>query len=378
MSKSIDELLREKLSGTEYNIPESFDVKLNETINKIENCEIRKSSKHVSWLSANKVAGVAILVFALSVISISSYAAVNLFQERMKAIPEKTREKYNNDVQKSSAEIDVYSRKLTDSEEERMINLREQYQKEGKFPEKEIMQITNNKNMAKSELYFVAEESKFYLPDRSLSEEEMLEIIDLQEKRDYSVQQQNVASDKSDRNIKRNVKLENQLMEVVTKLYNINEKKLKIVSTDLVDGCYVYVIKGDKVSYSVYYSKEEEVERVILKKDNLPAHQSGEKLKTLKIKLVSEKLKEMVEGFSGKKIDSYNIYSLMDHQENLAHGTVSYYYQMADGSGCVAVYSMVYQDMYDLYIINTSAMLQEIEEKIKKAKGSGYTYQLIH
>lgn len=378
MSKSIDELLREKLSGTEYNIPESFDVKLNETINKIENCETGKSSKHVSWLSANKVAGVAILVFALSVISISSYAAVNLFQERMKAIPEKTREKYNNDVQKSSAEIDVYSRKLTDSEEERMINLREQYQKEGKFPEKEIMQITNNKNMAKSELYFVAEESKFYLPDRSLSEEELLEIIDLQEKRDYSVQQQNAASDKSDRNDKRNVKLENQSMEVVTKLYNLNEKNLKIVSADLVDGCYVYVIKGNKVSYSVYYSKEEEVERVILKKDNLPAHQSGEKLKTLKIKLVSEKLKEMVEGFSGKKIDSYNIYSLMDHQENLAHGTVSYYYQMADGSGCVAVYSMVYQDMYDLYIINTSAMLQEIEEKIKKARGSGYTYQLIH
>jgi hypothetical protein len=377
MSKSIDKLLREKLSETEYNIPESFDMKLNETINKIENYEIRKRSKHVSWLSANKVAGVAILFFMLSVISISSYAAVNLFQERMNAVPEKAREKYNNDVQKSIAEVDVYSRKLTDSEEERMIYLRGQYQKEGKFPEKEIKQITNNENMAESELYFVAEESKFYLPDRNLSEEEMLEIIDLQEKRDYSVQQQNVASDKSDKNVKSNVKLENQSIEVVTKLYNLNEKNLKIVSTDLVDDCYVYVIKGDNVSYSVYYSKEEEVERVILKKDNLPAHQSGKKLKTLNIKLVSEILKKKAEVLSGKKVDSYSIYSLIDDKENLASGTVSYYYQMADGSGCVAVYSIVYQDMYDIYLINNSTMLQEIEEKIKKAKGSGYTYQLI-
>ena len=231
--------------------------------------------------------------------------------------------------------------------------------------------------MAESELYFVAEESKFYLPDRNLSEEEMLEIIDLQEKRDYSVQQQNVASDKSDKNVKSNVKLENQSIEVVTKLYNLNEKNLKIVSTDLVDDCYVYVIKGDNVSYSVYYSKEEEVERVILKKDNLLAHQSGKKLKTLNIKLVSEILKKKAEVLSGKKVDSYSIYSLIDDKENLASGTVSYYYQMADGSGCVAVYSIVYQDMYDIYLINNSTMLQEIEEKIKKAKGSGYTYQLI-
>lgn len=377
MSKSIDELLREKLTGTEYNIPESFDGRLNETINEIENCEIRQGSKLVMSLLANKVAGVAILVMVLSVISISSYAAVNLFQARMNAMPEKVREKYNNDVQKSSVEADVYSRNLTDSEEKRIMNLRKQYQKEGKFPKKEIKQIKNSENMGKDELYFVAEESKFYLPDRTLSEEEMLEIIDLQEKRDYSVQKKNATSDKSDKEIKRNEKLEKQSIEVVAKLYNLKEKVLKIVSTDLVDDCYVYTIREDNTSYSVYCSKEDEVERVILKKDNLSAHRSSVKRKTLKTKKISEQLKEKAEVFTGKKIESYSAYCLIDDQENLAYGTVSYYYQMSDGSGCVAVYSMAYHDLYDLYTINNAAMVQEIQEKIKKAKGSGYTYQLV-
>lgn len=377
MSKSIDELLREKLTGTKYNIPESFDVKLNETINEIENCEIRKGSKHIMWLLTNKAAGVAIFVLMLSAISISSYAAVNLFQARMNAMPEKVRENYNNDVQGSSVEADVYSRNLTDSEEERIMNLRKQYQKEGKFPKKEIKQIKNSENMVKDELYFAAKESKFYLPDRTLSEEEMLEIIDLQEKRDYSVQQQTATSDKSDKEVKRNDKLEKKSIEVVAKLYNLKEKVLKIVSTDLVDDCYVYTIKEDNTFYSVYCSKEDEIERVILKRDNLSAHRSGVKRKTLKTKKISEQLKEKVEVFSGKKIDSYSAYCLIDNQENLVYGTVSYYYQMSDGSGCVAVYSMAYQDLYDLYTINNAAMVQEIQEKIKKAKGRGYTYQLI-
>ena len=377
MDKFIDEFLRERLTDREYNVPESFDKKLNDTIHEIEKCDVRKVSRRFWWLSTNKVAGFALFVLMLSVISISSYAAVNLFQDRMNAMPEKAKEDYNKDVQKSSLDADAYSRKLTDSEEERMIKLRKQYEKEGKFPQKEIKQLKKNEAAVKEGLYFVVEESKFYLPNRTLSEEELLEIIDLQEKRDYSVQQQNATDDESDRKIKKNSELEKQSIEIVTKLYNINEKELKIVSTDLVDGCYVYVIKGDDATYSVYCSKQDKAERVILKKDNLSAHQSGIKLVKVKTKLISDKLKEKVEFFSGKKINSKSIYCLVDNKENLAYGTISYYCQMSDGSGCVAVYSMAYHDLYDLYTINKATMVQEIEEKIKKVEGSGYNYKLL-
>lgn len=377
MSKFIDGLLKERLTGTEYSVPQSFEKKLNDTIHEIENCEVRKGSKRFWRLSANKVAGLALFVLMLSVISISSYAAVNLFQDRMSAMPEKETEDYNKDVQKSSLDADAYSRKLTDIEEERMIKLRKQYEKEGKFPQKEIKQLKKNEAAVKEGLYFVAEESKFYLPDRTLSEEELLEIIDLQEKRDYSVQQQNAAGDKTDKEIKKNGKLEKQSIEIVKKLYNLHEKELKIVSTELVDGCYIYVIKGDDISLSVYYSKEDVAERVSLKKNNSSAHQSDIKLKSVKTKLISEKLKERVEIFSGKKIDSGSLYCLVDNKENLAYGTVSYYCQMSDGSGCVAVYSMAYHDLYDMYMIDHAAMVQEIKEKTKKAKAGGYHYKLL-
>ncbi len=376
MNKSIDEMLREKLAGT-CNAPESFERKLNETIHDIENCEVKKSSGHGSWLSMNKVACVVFLLM-LSVISVTSYAAVNLFRDRMSAMPEEVREKYNHDVQESNAEADAYSRKLTESEEEKMVSLRKQYEKEGRFPQKEIEQVKSSEDIVKSELYFVAEESKFYLPERTLSDEEMLEIIDLQEKRDYSVQQQNLTGDGSDREVKTDVRLEERSIGVVTELYNMDEGDLEIVTADVEDGCYVYEIKGEDVLFSVYFSEENETERVILKKGNLPAHQSGVKGDELKIRQIAKKMKRQAEVFTGKKAEAQSIYSLVDDRENLAYGTVSCYNQMADGSGCVAVYSSAYQDLYDIYAIDDVTMMQKIiREKKQAAKKNGYIYKSL-
>ena len=231
MNKSIDELLREKLTSSEYDIPESFEKKVNKTITEIEGRNVRSSSKRVSWLAANKAASVAIFVLILSAVSISSYAAVDLFRERMSEIPEKVQENYNNDVQKSNVEEDAFSRKLTDSEEKKILDLRKQYEENGKFPRNEIRQVKSNENTAADELYFVVGESKFYLPERTLTEEEMLEIIDLQEKRDYSVRQQNMSTDSSDKNISEpNAGLEEQSVSVVANLYNLKEDDLEIAS----------------------------------------------------------------------------------------------------------------------------------------------------
>lgn len=376
MNESFDELLKKKLNGTKYPIPQTFERKVNETIKEIEAGKV-SNSKRVLWLAANRVAGAVILVVLLLVVSISSYAAVNLFQKRMNAMPERVQEKYNEDVQKSNVEADAYSRNLTDSEEEKMLTLRKQYEEEGKFPQNEITQVFAGKEIVKDKLYFVVEESKFYLPERTLSEEEMLEIIDLQEKREYSVRQQNLQTEKPEGKDVKNVRLEQQSMEAVAGLYNLKKNELEVVSTQLTDDCYEYTIKGQKNLFSVYCTKENGVDRIVLKKDHLSAHQSEVKRESLKTKRISKKLEKRVEIFSGKKMDSQSVYSLCD-REFLVTGTVSYYYQMKDGSGCVAVYSTAYQDLYDIYLMHDVELMQEeIRQKIERAKDSGYRYQLL-
>ncbi|MCI9419409.1 MAG: helix-turn-helix transcriptional regulator [Eubacterium sp.] len=64
---------------------------------------------------------------------------------------------------------------------------------------------------------------------------------------------------------------------------------------------------------------------------------------------ISKKMRKRVEVFTGKKMDTQSSYGMMEDSGELAHGTISFYHQMMDGSVCVAVYSTAYDDLYDMY-----------------------------
>lgn len=182
MDALFEKKLVEELSEDEFNVPEGYEIKISETIQKIQNSEEVKMDKKTHWISNHKVAGVLLVLGVLSVLSGTSYATVNRFRERMNELPKQKVEKYHSDVQNSKVDADGYSRELTREEEKRFVYLRKQFKTKGVFPQKEITEVENQKLVIPDTVCFVPKESKFYLPQRSLSDEEILEIIDLQEK----------------------------------------------------------------------------------------------------------------------------------------------------------------------------------------------------
>ena len=68
-----------------------------------------------------------------------------------------------------------------------MNELAEKYQTEGLFPDGSILQIWINLKLYQIRFVFFAQNSTFYLPEKALSDEQMLELIDFYAKRDYSV-----------------------------------------------------------------------------------------------------------------------------------------------------------------------------------------------
>ena len=381
MKKSMDEWLREGLTDREYQVPHSYEKKLEQTIKEIENRKVIHRAGRFSRFAVNKAAGAVLIVFLLSAVSISSYAAVNLFRDRMSSMSETEKQNYNSDIQNCKVDEDVFSRELTLEEREQIAVLREQYENEGKFPQKEIRQIKTNEGTVADELYFVADESKFYLPERAMTEEEMLELIDLQEKRDYSVQQQNPAGiseeQKGQSAGEPDAGLEQLSVETVAKLYELAEPELEVVSNNVEDLCYE-VAEKEGGSYFVYYSAEHAIERVVYKKKGVSAHQSGVRSESLHIKKISKKMRRRVERSTGKEIDSQSCYSMLKDSGELEYGTVSFYYQMTDGSGCVAVYSAVYGDLYDIYgLDDAKAVRQQIREKEQLSGKTGVRYREI-
>lgn len=138
----------------------------------------------------HKVAAAAAVLIAVSgIVAFPVRAFVNsLLQERLEAMPEKAVEEVYDTAVRSQEEADAYSRAYTDSEKTRYQELAEKYLA-GTFPEGEIPQADSEEDVKEGELCFIVPRSTFYLPDRELTDEEILEIIDFSVKRDYALRQ---------------------------------------------------------------------------------------------------------------------------------------------------------------------------------------------
>lgn len=128
-----------------------------------------------------------------------AYAAFNYANQRMQQMKPEEIGDLKTDLQTSTEGADHYSRKLSDSEHNRLVQLTTKYDTEGLFPKSKILEVDSKNQILKDRLCFDSASSTFYLPDRELTDEELLELIDFYSKRDYSIKQRNseLSSEKS-------------------------------------------------------------------------------------------------------------------------------------------------------------------------------------
>lgn len=81
----------------------------------------------------------------------------------------------------------AWSRKLTDEERARYDELKQLYENENRIPADEIMIIATPEEYSSETVAICVKNSTYYLPDRALTDEEFLQIIDLNHKADYSI-----------------------------------------------------------------------------------------------------------------------------------------------------------------------------------------------
>lgn len=142
--------------------------------------------KH-AWQKKAVAAAIAIAVVGTG--GFTAHAVVeNLAKQRMESMPEEEKESLLEEVDSQEAEAATYSRKLTDAEAERKKELAIAY-KNGQFPEGEILKVEDESQVDKDRLCYVPTTGYLYLPDRELTDEEILQILDNSNKRQYALKE---------------------------------------------------------------------------------------------------------------------------------------------------------------------------------------------
>lgn len=115
--------------------------------------------------------------------------------ERMEQMPVEEIEEIVSVIQEAPVEADGFSRDYTEGEKERFAKLSMDYM-QGTFPEGVLREEPVADESLADELYFAQDMSAYHFPQREMTDEELLQIIDFQTKRDYALEQQNPSSPK--------------------------------------------------------------------------------------------------------------------------------------------------------------------------------------
>ena len=155
----------------------------------IQNQMENRNKNTMTWNRRRIAAAVATFVLAAGLISFPVRAFVtSVVKERMESIPKEEVQEINDMVQSKPTEADTFSREYSESEKERNKELWQAY-KDGKFPEKTIVQVENEEDVPEGGLCYVESTGVFNLPKQEMTDEELLEIIDFQHKMSYAVEQ---------------------------------------------------------------------------------------------------------------------------------------------------------------------------------------------
>lgn len=132
------------------------------------------------------LAAAALILVAAGAAAFPVRAFVNsLVKERMELMPQTEKDVYVENIKKQKAEADGFTRGYSEQEKQRYEEMARQYQA-GIFPDKEVVQVESEKEAEAYEFCYLKPTSVFCLPERELTDEELLEIIDFMVKREYA------------------------------------------------------------------------------------------------------------------------------------------------------------------------------------------------
>lgn len=378
MKRSTDKKIRMKLLENDVNIPNECQKRIEITIERLPEKENKK--KHIRFRTA-----VAIAVVCLLTPSIIAFAAIDYVRQRMENLTEEEKDNYYEGLLNSPANADSYSREFTEGEEKRIKELREKYEN-GTFPVQKLPVINTQAEVNGSmKFYYVEDTSLFVLPSRELTEEEILEMIDFYNCRDFSLTERTkdlivTQSPKGFNEI--DGMDEEKALEMakadISKAYGIDSEKFETSENyyDFDRNSNTYDIRlTDKETMINYYvmidADQELVTSILIMKDNNITE--GVEVDQKKFTAKYEDALDILKKWKGADLSfvqsscEYNYNS----EDCLENGLVSYLFEMEDGTGYKLFYSCENDEFFEISMIDYNEYRQNIEQlkKIKQKKG---------
>lgn len=370
MMDQFDREISDRLQQEAKPLPLEYTEKIDRVLEGLsEKTEIRR--KPVSyWKYA-----AALLLFAV-LTTTGTQAAVNLYSKHMTEMNEGEKKDINRKTQSAKTDEDSFSRELTGEEQERLEKLRNKYETEGVFPQEKLLEVEKIKDVSDQRPVYCYENSTFYLPEEMLTRQQMLQIVDFWERRDYAVSMENKqAEEKSkDQNISQEKAIE-IAKEYAEKLYGVDcadavstiEYDKTQLSVDADASSYYVTLEKETWKYSITVEVDSEngsVNQIDLENKKEEECAAGV---VPDEKFYRKNVKKVLQYFDKlnlkKDISSIRMIYKLKEDGTLNRGNVKYMVRLRNGSAGVVMYSVSTKDLYRFYRISDYKVAMQMEDQ---------------
>ena len=191
-------------------------------VNNANQSILEKDERKIRHMSRK---GILLLVAALTLFSgMTAFAATSLWQQRMEKMNEQEMVEYLLSITMSNAPAFHYSRGMTENEKQLFEELKSAYEMNGVFPKGTLNMISDAKEYKGKGISYEVQSGTFFLPQETLTEEQMLQIIDFYHKVDYSLAQASELLENEHMNIsKENVSKDDKKFEIMHNFEKLND-----------------------------------------------------------------------------------------------------------------------------------------------------------
>lgn len=363
-----DEIIRRKMREQATDLPESFQVHIRTLAREL-------SAEHKGEKVKYPMYKVAVLFLAACLLcSGSCYAGVSLYKQRLRDMSKSERETLNDNTQKSEMQADVYSRELTDAENNMFTKLQTEYEN-GKFPEGQLLTVEKTADVPEADLLYCYENSMFYLPEEELSEQQILEIIDFRSKRDYAIVQENreelTTDTPLDPDMENQELWESQAKDFMEYFFGLSVQNIQYSEPEVADGdaeSIEMTCSSEDWDYSYILrmnAQTGEISNMGFDIDVEPYLNSEISINEPLYKSRSEELIKNVETFYHKKVKKLTLY--YNHVDGkLSRGNTKYAVCLEDDTTVVVMYSEALNRIYSLYVTDYT-FFQNIQKDSRRA-----------
>lgn len=190
-----DKEIRKMAKQSKCPVSKEYEEEIERLLKTLKNQEINSTKRSSVPIFKFGIAACTVCVIMLSSVPVAAKIS-DYVKERMSKMSEQEQEEYRetNNSEKLTNEHETetirYSRDMSEEETARYHELAAKYKTEGLFPEEEIQMIDKlEDNTEISSLLYEVYNREFYLPERELTDEELLQMVDFFHKLNYSISQ---------------------------------------------------------------------------------------------------------------------------------------------------------------------------------------------